>query len=71
MALIVIILLVLKWKFTSKPPNFDDEESILAEVEIYMNCGRKPQAIKLLKTAVLKKPENKTYRAKLTELRSS
>ena len=68
-ALIVIVMLILKWKFMSKSPDFGNEESILKEIETYQAHGRQRQAINLLEQAVASQPESKIYRDKLTELR--
>ena len=69
MALIVIVLLVLKWKFASGSPDFNKEETILAEIEVYQSYGRENQAIKLLEDAVAKNPASVAYREKLAELK--
>jgi tetratricopeptide (TPR) repeat protein len=71
MALIIIVLLILKWKFASSSPDFNNEKSILAEIEVYVAYGREKQAIKLLEKAVVMNPESEAYRTRLVELENS
>jgi pilus assembly protein FimV len=46
----------------------DDASDALAEAEIYIAYGRFPQAIDLLKNALVSDPDNASYRLKLVQL---
>ena len=56
---------------TPIPRDLDDEDSVLAEVEIYEAYGRVPQAIELLREALAKKPDSTKYRRKINELKAN
>ena len=66
---VVAAFFLLRSGSSSMPLNYDDEEGVFGELEIYVAYGRTKQAIEFMEKAVEAKPENEAFRKKLSELK--
>jgi Tfp pilus assembly protein FimV len=69
--IVVVAVIAKKVRLKTTAPDFDDEDALLEEIEIYEAYGRTRQAIDLLQQAVREKPENELYRRKLAALKQA
>lgn len=73
-AVIVVIVLVVAGGLVMSrrqhkaPRDFDDEDKIIGEVDVYLAYGRSEEAREILQEAVRLRPSSARYREKLEEL---